>query len=106
MPEDFRITLQQLREIIRRIAPEATERVNYQTPIFRLEENFAAFSAAKVHCALHTFSKDLVANMAEELKAAGLRMSGGTIHCKPGSDLPVALLEKVLLARRAELGHG
>lgn len=92
--------------IIRRIAPAATERVNYQTPIFRLDENFAAFSAAKVHCALHTFSKDIVTSMTDELRAAGLRWSGGTIHCRPVSDLPVATLEKALRARLAELGGG
>ena len=37
LPHDFRTTLQQLRGIIQRIAPECTERVNYQIPIFRLK---------------------------------------------------------------------
>lgn len=98
MPADFRFTLQQLRGIIRRLAPGATERVNYQTPLFRLEQEFVGISAAKVHCALHTFSKDLVDSRADELKAAGLRYSGGTIHCKPGTDWPLPLLEQVLRA--------
>ena len=39
--------------------------------------------------------------MTDELKAAGLRWLGGTIHCKPGCELPVALLERVLRARLA-----
>ena len=59
-----------------------------------------------MHCVLHTFSKDIVASMTDELKAAGLRWLGGTIHCKPGCELPVALLERVLRARLAELGGG
>ena len=106
VPADFRVTLRQLRAIIRRCAPLATERVNYQTAIFRLQENYVGFSAAKVHCALHTFSKALVARKLPAIQAAGLRWSGGTIHFKPLSDLPVALVEDVLRARLAELGEG
>lgn len=34
--KDLRATLQQLRRIIKQIAPDCTECVNYQIPIFRL----------------------------------------------------------------------
>ena len=45
VPDDFRTTLQQLREIIKRIAPHCIERVNYRIPIFRLKKDFVAMKA-------------------------------------------------------------
>ena len=53
----FRDTLEQLREIIIRVAPECTERVSYKIPIYRLKKDFVAISAAKKHIGFHTMSK-------------------------------------------------
>ena len=100
--DGFRETLEQLREIIRRVAPECTERVNYQIPIFRLKKDFVAMSAAKRHIGFHTMSVAIPMLMKDELKAAGIWTSGTTLHIKPGGELPVALLEKVLRARLDE----
>ncbi len=103
---EFRATLEQLRDIIRALAPDCTERVSYKIPIFRLSKDFVAMSAAKKHIGLHTMSKAIPLAMKDELKAAGIWTSGTTFHIKPGSDLPVALMEKTLRARLAELGTG
>ncbi|MCY4021278.1 MAG: DUF1801 domain-containing protein [Chloroflexi bacterium] len=100
--DGFREALEQLRQIIRRVAPACTERVNYQIPIFRLKRDFVAMSAAKRHTGFHTMSKAIPILMKEELKAAGIWTSGTTLHIKPGGELPVALLEKVLRARLDE----
>lgn len=104
LPE-FRATLAQLREMIRSVAPDCTERVSYKIPIFRLSKDFVAMSAATKHIGFHTMSKAIPAAMKDELKEAGIWSSGTTFHIKPGSDLPVALLEKALRARLAELAH-
>ncbi len=101
--EDFRATLEQLRAIIKATAPDCTERVSYKIPIFRLQKDFVAISAAKKHCALHTMSKAIPIAMKDELKAAGIWISGTTFHIKPGTELPTALLEKALQSRLAEL---
>ena len=53
---EFRATLEQLRAIIRAIAPDCTERVSYKIPIFRLRKDFVAMSAAKKHIGLHSMS--------------------------------------------------
>ena len=100
---EFRATLEHLREIVRRVAPEATERVNYKIPIFRLRKDFVAMSAAKKHIGFHTMSKAVPVAMKDELKAAGIWISGTTLHIKPGMDLPVDLIEKALRARLAEM---
>ena len=92
-----------MREIIRRVAPDATERVNYKIPIFRLRKDFVAMSAAKRHIGLHTMSKAVPVAMQDELKAAGIWISGTTLHIKPDMDLPAGLIEKALRARLAEM---
>lgn len=102
----FRETLEQLREIIRRIAPDCSERVSYKIPIFRLKKDFVAISAAKRHVGFHTMSKAIPVDMKDELKAAGIWISGTTFHIKPGTELPIELLETALRARLAELDSG
>ena len=99
----FRQTLAQLRDIIKRVAPDCTERVSYKIPIFRLRKDFVAISAAKRHIGFHTMSKAIPVAMKDELKAQGIWISGTTFHIKPGGELPVALIEKALRARLAEL---
>ena len=41
--------------------------------------------------------------MKGEIETAGIWTSGTTLHIKPGVDLAVALLDKILRARLAEL---
>ena len=60
-------------------------------------------SAAKSHCSLHTMTKAIPVAMKGEIEAVGIWTSGTTLHIKPGVDLPMALLDKVLRARLAEL---
>ena len=102
--DGFRETLEDLREIVRRVAPDCAERVSYKIPIFRLKKDFVAISAAKKHIGFHTMSKAIPVVMKDELKAAGVWISGTTLHIKPGAELPVALIEKALRARLDELG--
>ncbi len=103
---EFQPVLEQLRVIIRAVAPDCTERVNYKIPIFRLKKDFVAISAAKKHIGLHTMSKAVPLALKDELKAAGIWISGTTLHIKPEMDLPVALMERALRARLAELETG
>ena len=100
---EFRTTLEQLRAMINAVAPDCTERVSYRIPLFRLRKDFVALSASKDHCGLHTMSKTVPVSMKDELKAAGIGTSGTTLHIKPGADLPVSLMEKVLRLRLDEL---
>ena len=100
--DGFRETLEQLRDIIRRVAPECAERVNYKIPIFRLKTDFVAMSAATKHCGFHTMSKAIPRLTKDELKAAVIWTAGTTLHIKSGGELPLEFLERVLRA----LGRG
>ena len=100
---DFRAMLEQVRTIIKTVAPDCAERVSYKIPVSRLEKDFVAMSAAKSHCSLHTMSRVTPVAMKGEIEAAGIWTSDTALHIKPGVDLPVALLDKALRARLAEL---
>lgn len=100
---EFRATLQRLRALVTAAAPACTERVSYGIAMFRLGKDFLALSAAKGHCALHTMSRAIPVDMKDELRAAGIRSSGTTLHISPADDVPAPLVEKVVRARLAEV---
>lgn len=102
LPDDIRSALERVRGIIRETAPECTERVSYQIPIFRLGKDLVGISAQKHHCALHSMSPPLMKAMAEALK--GVKVSGATIHFTPEAPLPRELIEKIVRARMQEIG--
>jgi len=81
LPADVRSALERVRGIIRERAPECTERVSYQVPIFRLRKDLVGMSAQKNHCALHSMSPPLMKAMAQDLE--GVKVSGATIHFTP-----------------------
>jgi len=102
MPADIRAALEQLREMIRAAAPEATERVSYKVAVFRQNGSLVGFGAppSKSHCSLFVMSPPLVARMKDEL--AGYEVSGATIHFQPDRPLPASLVSKLVRARIEE----
>jgi uncharacterized protein YdhG (YjbR/CyaY superfamily) len=100
LPDDVRSALQQLRGIIREIAPECTERVSYGIPIFRLQRDLVGLSSQKNHCSLHSMSPPLMKAMEQDLK--GFKVSGATIHFTPEKPLPRDLVEKIVRERIKE----
>ena len=102
LPDDVRSELERVRSIIRETAPECTERVSYQIPIFRLRKDLVGMSAHKNHCALHSMSPPLMKVMAQELES--VNVSGATIHFTPENPLPRELIEKIVRERMKEAG--
>jgi uncharacterized protein YdhG (YjbR/CyaY superfamily) len=100
LPDDVRSALEQLRDIIREVAPDCTERVSYGIPIFRLKKDLVGLSAQKNHCSLHSMSPPLMKAMAEELK--DVKVSGATIHFTSEKPLPQELVEKIVRERMQE----
>jgi uncharacterized protein YdhG (YjbR/CyaY superfamily) len=86
LPDDVRASLERVRSIVRKTAPECTERVSYGIPVLRLRKDLVGMSAQKNHCSLHSMSPRLMKAMAEELK--GVRVSGATLHFTPEDPLP------------------
>lgn len=103
VPDDKRAALEQLRQQIRAIVPDATEVMSYGLPTFKLDGRwFVAFGATKKHCSFHAGAAPLKA-LAGEL--AGYRLGKGTINFPPDRPLPVELVRKLVEVRLAE-HHG
>jgi len=100
LSDDDRAALEELRSVIREVAPEATERVSYGIPIFRLQRDLVGMSASKNHCSLHSMSTTLMGAMAAELE--GFAVSGATVHFAPEKPLPRELVEKIVRERMRE----
>jgi uncharacterized protein YdhG (YjbR/CyaY superfamily) len=98
IPADAQEALENLREIIRKVVPEAVEVISYQIPTFRYNERMlVAYSAHKNHCSLHLMSKSLMSAYKEELKP--YETTTASIHFTLNHPLPTALVNKLIKAR-------
>ncbi len=101
VPPDKRAALEDLREVIRGAAPDATELINYGVPMFRLNgKNLVSYAAAKDHCSFYVQSPAVMEAHAAEL--AGFKTSKGTVNFTPDKPIPAELVTKLVKARIAE----
>ena len=102
LPPERRRALQDLRERIRRLVPDATESINYGVPAFKLDGRpLVSFGAAKGHCTFYVQSPAVVGALAEHL--AGFKLSKGSVQFSPERPIPADLLRRLVEARVAEL---
>jgi uncharacterized protein YdhG (YjbR/CyaY superfamily) len=97
-----RRVLQRLRQTIRRILPDAEECISYGLPAFRLPGGVVAgFAATTKGCSYFPFSGSTLATLAREL--AEYSQTKSALHFTAAAPLPVALVRKLIAARRAEM---
>ncbi|HTD99764.1 MAG TPA: DUF1801 domain-containing protein [Mucilaginibacter sp.] len=100
-PEDIRVMLGQLRDIIRSVVPPGTEEViSYQAPCYKYEGMLVGFNVNKNGISFITMNPKMLSAYADELK--GYKYSGSTIHITPKQEMPVTLLEKLIRQRVME----
>jgi uncharacterized protein YdhG (YjbR/CyaY superfamily) len=96
----FKQYLIDIRNLIKSIVPEAEETFSYHVHCFRYIYMLVGIGANKKFCSLYTMSTHLVKNMKNDL--AGCKISGTTLHFKPGEPLPVDIIIKIVLGRKQE----
>ena len=96
-PKEAQAKLQQLRKIIRAVAPESTESISYGMPYYEFHGMVASFGIFKNHIG---FFGALPEQQKKELK--GYETSKGTVHFPLDKPLPVALIKKLVKARVLE----
>jgi uncharacterized protein YdhG (YjbR/CyaY superfamily) len=99
-PAEFRPCLTELRSLIKSITPNAEEVFSYQVHCFKHLYMLVGIGATKEHCSLYTMSSKLVKQIKDELK--GYKISGMTLHFKPGEPLPVDIITRIVLLRLQE----
>ena len=98
---DHRDALQELRQTIRAVAPNAEECISYAIPALRLNGRLlVGFAAWSNHCSFYPMSSKMLKKFQNELR--NFQTSKGTLRSSPDKPMPVALVKKLLKARIAE----
>lgn len=95
-PLEFQPKLQELRSIILKAAPKATEKISYGMPAFHQYENLVYFAINKNHIGLYPHAEPIVV-FKEELKK--YKTSKGAIQIPLTENLPKALITKIVKFR-------
>lgn len=94
-PASVQKVLKQLRTLIAKAAPQATEKLAWGMPTFHQQGNLIHFAAFKGHVSLFPGS-DAVEHFQPELKRRGLVHSKGTIQIPYETKLPTQLLTRIV----------
>ena len=91
--------LQQIRELVKSLAPGATETIAYGIPTFRLNGNLVHFAGYAQHIGLYPGS-EAIEVFKQDL--AGYKTSKGTIQFPLDQPLPLELIKKITQFRVAK----
>jgi uncharacterized protein YdhG (YjbR/CyaY superfamily) len=98
--EPLRTKLSQMRAIIRRAAPKASEVFSNDMPGYVLHDSLVWFSGAGQHVALYPRGHHFKIVYAAEL--TGFKTSHGAIHFPENAPLPAKLIAKIVTDRATE----
>jgi uncharacterized protein YdhG (YjbR/CyaY superfamily) len=102
LPDQERETLEELRQLIKRSAPDMQERISYGgAVIFAVRRDLVGIAAQQNHLSFFTMSPSLAKAMKDKISKTH-QVSGATIHFTPDHPLPKALVEEILRARLEE----
>jgi uncharacterized protein YdhG (YjbR/CyaY superfamily) len=101
LPPAVRVRMKAVRDIVRDLAPEATEVFSYGIPGFALNgQPLVWYAAFTHHTSLYPMTASIRNAHASALK--GYKMSTGTIQFPLDKPLPTALVKRLVKARLAE----
>jgi uncharacterized protein YdhG (YjbR/CyaY superfamily) len=102
LEEPKRTTLQELRQTIHNIVPEAEQGISYGMPAFRLHGRvIAGFAAFKNHLSYLPHRGSVFAELPDDV--AGYVTSKGALQFPIDKPLPKALVKKLIAARLREV---
>ena len=99
LPSNAQSKLKQLRSLIRRIAPEAQEKISYQMPTFYFNGNLVHFAAYANHIGFYPTPSG-IENFKKELSK--YKYSKGAVQFPLNEPLPVKIIERIVKFRVKE----
>jgi uncharacterized protein YdhG (YjbR/CyaY superfamily) len=98
-PKDVQEKLNALRGLIRRLAPEATERISYRIPTYYLHGNLVHFAGYAKHIGFYPTPCG-IANFSRELSR--YKHAKGSVQFPLDEALPMDLIERIVRFRVEE----
>lgn len=98
-PAEARPALDELRALVRSVAPDAAEKISYGIPTFYLNGNLVHFAGYKGHIGFYPGPAGIEA-FAAELSA--YKLSKGTVQFPLGTPLPIDLIRRIVEFRVAQ----
>lgn len=98
-PDEIQVLLNQMRETIRKVAPEAVEKISYGMPTFYLNGNLVHFAMCKNHIGFYPAPSGIIA-FQEELSI--YKTSKGAIQFPVDKPLPLGLISQIVKFRVSE----
>jgi uncharacterized protein YdhG (YjbR/CyaY superfamily) len=98
-PEDIQIILQQLRQTIKKAAPQSVEVISYNMPAFKLHKVLVYYAVHKEHIGFYPTSSPIMF-FKDEL--AKYNTSKGAIQLPINKPLPTTLIKKIVKFRVTE----
>lgn len=94
-PPETQILLQQVRETIKALVPQATECISYGIPTFDLnKKHLIHFAGYEKHIGLYP-GADGIAHFAEEFKAMKLKFAKGSVQFPIDKPIPFDLIKRI-----------
>lgn len=98
-PEELQLKLQEIRNVIKEAAPEATEKISWRMPTFYLNGNLVHFALHKTHIGFYPGPSG-VENFKHKLD--GYKNSKGAIQFPLSKPLPKELITEIVKFRVTE----
>jgi uncharacterized protein YdhG (YjbR/CyaY superfamily) len=98
-PDDVQTILQQVRQTIRKAAPDAAEAIKYQIPTFVLNGNLVHFAAFAKHIGFYPTPSGITAF---EKELSGYQSAKGSVQFPLNKPLPLGLIRKIVAFRVKE----
>jgi len=98
-PSDIQVILNEIRETIRKAAPEAIEKISYQMPCYYLYGNLVYYAAYKKHIGFYPLPSVIDA-FQEELSQ--YKRSKGAVQFPLNQPMPLDLIRRIVQFRAVE----
>ncbi|MBU1020722.1 MAG: DUF1801 domain-containing protein [Firmicutes bacterium] len=98
-PKEIQAKLTKIREIVKRSAPEATERISYQMPTMSQNGNIVHYAAFQNHIG---FYPARIERLPFQDELADYVQTKGSIHFLYTEEIPYELIEKIVKFRVLE----
>jgi uncharacterized protein YdhG (YjbR/CyaY superfamily) len=99
-----RASLEKLRRTILEIVPDAEQGLAYGCPVFKVDgKAIAGFAAFRAHLSYLPHSGAVLSELGDAV--AGYTQTKGALHFDIGTELPKALVKKLIAARRRDFAR-